>query len=115
MNNGDAAGKARDVIEKHALRLNTAREHVAMVDEHVEKLLRNRQRTTWIAIESAQARLLVYLRRAERQLEALSCVKADQLIEQEQTLNATWDELALSTQRLISRVSELDELDDDQT
>lgn len=114
MNRGDAAERSQCVIEKHKIRLAAVREQVATVNKQVEKLLRIHQRTSWAIFESAQAQLLVYLRRAERQVEALCRARMDELVEHERDLETTWDDLALAMQRLIARISEMSELNDEQ-
>lgn len=115
MSTSDARDTMQEVIEKHTFRLNAVREQVAMANDHVEQLLRNKQRPSWTLFESSQAQLVIYLRRAERQVETLTVTKKKNLVAQEQALNTTWDELALATQRLVSRIREESEMSDEQT
>lgn len=93
--------------EKHSLRLIRARRQIEQVNTQIDRLLGLDSRCAKTNVEAAQAQVLVYLRRAERQVAGLEAASADAAPTLERSLVITWDELGIATHRLIARLGEL--------
>ncbi|MEL7187420.1 MAG: hypothetical protein AAFN50_13470 [Pseudomonadota bacterium] len=94
----------------HEQRLEQARERVARIDVRIDQILTSGDYYSYTGLESAQAQLLVLLRRAERQLQALQNCAPGNSADLDNALHATWDELGIAIHRLVNRACELAEL-----
>lgn len=105
---GDRASecnRARIIVAADA-RLGEVRSRVSAVSAHVEKVLGENRGMTCDHFEAAQAQLLVFLLRAERQVGLLKTTETSAWGSLLKDLELTWDDLALATQRLVCRLEE---------
>ena len=91
-------------------KLGEVRERSAAVSARVDTMLTDNRGLAWDQFEAAQAQLLMFLRRAERQVEVLRSSRTSNWGNLVSDLELTWDDLALATQRLVSRMAEASEV-----